>query len=71
MCGVFCVPIPDIPLDINETRQQVHDGKLWLGNLFFVILCAIFYDVRYNGALNFQFLLVKGDAFIEYLAFWR
>ena len=38
--------------------------------LFFAILCAIFYDVLYNGAQNY-FLLVKGDELIEYLAFWR
>ena len=69
--GVFCLPIPDITLDISETRQQVHDGKLWLGNSIYAILCAIFYDVLYNGAQNFHFLLVKGDALIEYLAFWR
>ena len=35
MRGVFCLPIPDIPLDTNETRQRVHHEKLWLGNSIF------------------------------------
>src|SRR6056300_1657840 len=35
VCGVFCLPNPDITLDISETRQQVHDGKLWLVNSIF------------------------------------
>jgi hypothetical protein len=39
--------------------------------LFSAILCVIFYDVLLNEAQNFQFLLIKGDELIEYLAFWR
>ena len=33
--------------------------------LFFAILCAIFYDVLYNIAQNFHFLLVKSDALMS------
>ena len=49
----------------------MHDGKLWLGNSIFRHFMRQFYDVLYNGAQNFHFLLVKGDELIEYLAFWR
>jgi len=39
--------------------------------LFSAILCVTFYDVLLNEAQNFQFLLIKGDELIEYLAFLR
>ncbi|MGB1575828.1 MAG: hypothetical protein ACPG9U_08555, partial [Paracoccaceae bacterium] len=35
VCGFFYLPNSDISLDIIETLQQVHDGKLWLANAIF------------------------------------